>query len=229
MSRSIAFGYLPFGNSTRSAEQIMSRSIAIGYLQLQTANTTQTSSKPTTSSLLFLPPEIRILIYRYLLLRNSWFDGRYPNILRACRTIHQEACSVLYGETVFWFREEERSVLYEGPLFPCNKERVSRWRFPEHTCSIPGNVRILSDRNPMSGWMVARWNEDKKRIEVTGLSEPFWTSFRSTVANKVSSGSERDSGIHRYQSPVAQRTRVRPSKRETQKFQHAPSTNPQSE
>ena len=152
----------------------MSRSIAFGCLQLETANTTQMSSKQTTSSLLFLPPEIRILIYRYILVRNSWLDRRYPDILRACRPIHQEACSVLYGETKFWFHEEECSVLYEGPLFPCNKERVSRWRFPEHTCLVPGNLRILSDRNPMSGGMVMPWNDDNKRPQVIGLSESFF-------------------------------------------------------
>ena len=83
--------------------------------QLQTADTTQVSSKQTPSLLLLLPPEIRILIYRYLLVRRTGIVSEssnlhsprtpllYPNILRTCRTIHKEASKILFGENAFLF------------------------------------------------------------------------------------------------------------------------------
>ena len=68
---------------------------------------------------LSLPPEIRLQIYRYLLLSRPWITPElparqypypysptriYPNVLRTCRMIHEEAFNVLFGENVFWFR-----------------------------------------------------------------------------------------------------------------------------
>lgn len=62
--------------------------------------------------ILRLPPELRLQIYRLLLLsdqtvRMTWCHAiprpncLFPTILRTCRLIHNEAMSVLYGENVF--------------------------------------------------------------------------------------------------------------------------------
>ena len=68
-----------------------------------------------SNSILRLPPELRLQIYRLLLLsdrtvRMVWRQDDeaiplpnclFPAILRTCRLIHNEAISVLYGENVF--------------------------------------------------------------------------------------------------------------------------------
>jgi hypothetical protein len=69
-----------------------------------------------------IPPEIRTMIYEYLLLSDSAFrlghhgpyshEQRrqlYPQILRTCSTIFEEASSVLYGNNTF----------YLGTYLPC--------------------------------------------------------------------------------------------------------------
>ena len=58
-----------------------------------------------------LPPEIRLMIYRHLLVRSDplpqlgpfWSDEPRPawNILRTCRLIYREASDVLYTENTF--------------------------------------------------------------------------------------------------------------------------------
>jgi hypothetical protein len=62
-----------------------------------------------------LPPEIRCLVYRELLLSDSAFRlghhgpyshetrrATYPAILRTCKTIFEEASNVLYGDNTFY-------------------------------------------------------------------------------------------------------------------------------
>ncbi|MCJ1263362.1 hypothetical protein MMC22_003232 [Lobaria immixta] len=66
------------------------------------------TSKP---SLLDLPPEIRLMIYRHLLVRSDalpqywWYWPHEPppdgNILKTCRLIYKEASHVLYTENAF--------------------------------------------------------------------------------------------------------------------------------
>ena len=73
------------------------------------------SNSTSTSSLLRLPSEIRLKIYRLLLLSNVTLrmrlmkgdDSDYPpnclylSILSTCQLVYYEAMSVLYGENVF--------------------------------------------------------------------------------------------------------------------------------
>lgn len=65
-----------------------------------------------SSPILRLPPELRLKIYRLLLLSNQtvrmeWIPNNpcpnclFPAVLRTCRFIHDEAMDVLYGENVF--------------------------------------------------------------------------------------------------------------------------------
>jgi hypothetical protein len=71
--------------------------------------------QPEPFSLFMVPPEIRMLIYEYLLLSDSAFrlghhgpyshETRrqlYPQILRTCRLINEEATEILYGLNTFF-------------------------------------------------------------------------------------------------------------------------------
>ncbi|KAI9861266.1 MAG: hypothetical protein M1813_005439 [Trichoglossum hirsutum] len=78
-------------------------------------NQQQHTSSSCGNLLLRLPPELRLEIYRLLLLsdrsvRMTWSQDKdspfppnclFPAILRTCRIIYDEAAGVLYGENVF--------------------------------------------------------------------------------------------------------------------------------
>jgi hypothetical protein len=82
-----------------------------------------------------LPPELRNTIYRYLFARKDDFSklkipltGNYPKdtltksgqFLRSCKLVHNEACSILYGENTFSFH---RHYDTRGPYWePVPKE-----------------------------------------------------------------------------------------------------------
>lgn len=74
---------------------------------------TTTIEAPTTPGFLSLPPEVRNIIYRLLLVRQGAVDKRgrtfwsaskpqlSTQLLRTCRRIHHEAITILYGENTF--------------------------------------------------------------------------------------------------------------------------------
>ena len=74
-----------------------------------------------TTTFLDLPPEVRLGVYRYLLLTrsNKFIDPTYnmahydlqPAILQTCGLIKKEACAVLYGENTFV------QIVHDSPLF----------------------------------------------------------------------------------------------------------------
>ncbi|KAG8527357.1 uncharacterized protein KY384_007509 [Bacidia gigantensis] len=60
--------------------------------------------------LMDLPLEVRLMIYGLLLKQDQWILHTYrdfglaPQILRSSKTIHAEACPLLYGENVYGFK-----------------------------------------------------------------------------------------------------------------------------
>ncbi|KAF2007703.1 hypothetical protein P154DRAFT_996 [Amniculicola lignicola CBS 123094] len=67
-------------------------------------------SEPDKIGFLDLPAELRNKVYRYCLVSNQPFHFDHPSnfcrssaLLRTCKVIHSEACSVLYGENKFVF------------------------------------------------------------------------------------------------------------------------------
>ncbi|MCJ1266117.1 hypothetical protein MMC22_005999 [Lobaria immixta] len=82
-----------------------------------------TGSRP---GLLSLPPEVRVLVFRHLLLEDhslttSWAGALYqpfPAILRTGRLIRREAFQVMYGENIFYISSMHPmfSILVNRPI-----------------------------------------------------------------------------------------------------------------
>ncbi|PVH78697.1 hypothetical protein DL98DRAFT_655909 [Cadophora sp. DSE1049] len=118
-----------------------------------------TSKKPICYFLGRLPPEIRLQIYRLLLVNPMLADtssiteddcnGAYtnydlhPQILTTCRQIQQEACEVLYGENIFIMVCLDPVVLFHRPTRgPIQRSPITRYttetqRFPSSTLLSP--------------------------------------------------------------------------------------------
>lgn len=87
----------------------------------ENAGITKLTSTDNRLGFLSLPPELRVQVYRHLLLKHrplstDWPFSTYrpnPAILATCKLIRCEAFQVLYGENVFFVRsaEPELSIL----------------------------------------------------------------------------------------------------------------------
>ena len=105
--------------------------------------------------ILRLPPEIRLKIYRLLLLsdqtvRMMWLKDSdsfprpnclFPAILRTCRVFYNEAADVLYGENVFRAHriDDTNDNTLSGQHFSSGTGRLSGFccGFPSSTCVEP--------------------------------------------------------------------------------------------
>lgn len=116
---SIENGYLILKRRVLSCGKVLLRGISELYRQPQQ---THDSLNPA-SSLLRLPPELRLRVYRHLLLTRSYYPifhgprnfhlqihlrhpqlypgDLWPEILATCKLIHQEGTPILYGENTF--------------------------------------------------------------------------------------------------------------------------------
>lgn len=100
-------------------------------LTLENPSSTDGISTSSRVGLLSLPPELRVLVLRHLLLENSplstvqLFAGfnLYPPVLRACVLIRREAFQVFYGENSFF-------IVHMHPPSPLlqNLQIVTRYR-----------------------------------------------------------------------------------------------------
>lgn len=101
----------PIINEEPNANEVASENHP-NALEVTSEDSSSTNSVLTTSrpSLVSLAAEIRVLIFRHLLLEGrplitsrarSTFQ-RFPAVLRTCRSIRQEAFQVMYGENTFY-------------------------------------------------------------------------------------------------------------------------------
>lgn len=107
-------------NSKTSKSDLAQCVVSVEHFTSNAISAQPASKEPP--SLLVLPPEIRLMVYRYLL-SNMFIviydvPGRYnpticPNILQTCRLIYNEALPILYGSNLFW---HEATVKAEGLL-----------------------------------------------------------------------------------------------------------------
>lgn len=96
----------PFANFAKSFLYMFMRALRRSSILSAVSNALSTRRR---LGLLDLPPELRLMIYRYLLVhphtldRSSIAPGYRPfvNILRTSRTIHREALDILYRENQF--------------------------------------------------------------------------------------------------------------------------------
>ena len=91
------------------------------------------ASRPTSFFLDKLPPEVRVVIYEQLLMKqedveiaHEWALGTYRSIskckfhtsglhamiLRTCRTVYHEGLSILYGQNRFWFKDPDDLIAF---------------------------------------------------------------------------------------------------------------------
>ncbi|KAH8592262.1 hypothetical protein B0O99DRAFT_597308 [Bisporella sp. PMI_857] len=134
---------------------------------------------------LALPIEIRLLIYRLLLLSNSaisYIPSRlHPAILATCRQINSEAREVLYGENTFWIGVTSSSCLSYAIHFPRTPwpsygfmRCWDAW-YPAQPPK-PRSKGFISYQPPLEarmGWLYASSFKDMRRFKVTiGLHKP---------------------------------------------------------
>lgn len=105
-------GNLPIvndGGSSTSGVEEENHSVA-NEIQSENPSTTNITSTSTRLGFITLPPEIRVLVFRHLLLERRplstyWLLAAYqtsPAIFHTSRQIRQEAFQVLYGENTFY-------------------------------------------------------------------------------------------------------------------------------
>ncbi|KAJ8118849.1 hypothetical protein OPT61_g262 [Boeremia exigua] len=94
----------------------------------RTRSTQVTSVQESRKGFADLPPELRNKVYRYAFVRDKafqipacrpWGNGdlcQSGQFLRTCKLVHNEGCSILYGENTFAFERHEstRGTFYEG-------------------------------------------------------------------------------------------------------------------
>ena len=97
------------GEQPDTSEDVESHSIT-NEVASEDPTTASAVSTDTGLGLLSLPPEVRLMVFRQLLLEHRplstyWLGSVYlpfPAILNTCRLIRQEAFEVMYGENVFF-------------------------------------------------------------------------------------------------------------------------------
>ncbi|KAF2477807.1 uncharacterized protein BDR25DRAFT_207126 [Lindgomyces ingoldianus] len=109
-----------------------------------------------------LPPELRNKVYRLLFVQDGEFHFGKPDnfcrsaaLLRTCKLVHGEACSVLYGENKFVF---DRNRHVRGPFWePVQKEigykdvrQFLKMIGPENLAYLRDIKLILEDATPAS-------------------------------------------------------------------------------
>ncbi|KAH7390660.1 hypothetical protein BKA66DRAFT_413342 [Pyrenochaeta sp. MPI-SDFR-AT-0127] len=102
------------------------------------------------------PPELRNTVYRYLFARNGNCQelrippsrergglSRSAQFLRTCRTVHNEGCSVLYGENTFFFT---RHCSTRGPFWETMPKEIG-YQDALHFLKMigPENLQYLRD------------------------------------------------------------------------------------
>ena len=113
--------YPLIGKTLLNARGANSENHSENEVESENAGITKLMSTDNRLGFLSLPPELRVQIYRHLLLEHrplstDWrFSTYLPNaaILATCKLIRCEAFQVLYGENVFFLRsaEPELSIL----------------------------------------------------------------------------------------------------------------------
>jgi hypothetical protein len=100
----------------------------VGPLVRRTASKTTTKSPTQPTSLLTVPKEIRLKIYRELFVTQTGFNFASPinftrtsQLFRVCREINDEAPPILYGENSFHF---ERSYRSRGPFYAASQKEI---------------------------------------------------------------------------------------------------------
>lgn len=97
-------------------------------------NSATTNAATSRLGLLSLPPELRVLVFRHLLLEDRilsthWLDAGYqplPAILSTCKRIREEAFQVLYGENVFSIlMHPTHTILYSREI----RDTIQNMRF----------------------------------------------------------------------------------------------------
>lgn len=100
-----------------------------------------------------LPPELRNAVYRHAFVRNKTlnipqrFDGpglcQSAQFLRTCKLVHDEGCSILYGENEFCFRRHHDT---RAPFWDPKAKEVGYQDFLHFLKMIgPENIQYLRD------------------------------------------------------------------------------------
>ncbi|KAI4211972.1 MAG: hypothetical protein LQ351_005312 [Letrouitia transgressa] len=153
--------------------------------------TTEPSEEITTPgqnfAFLNLPNEVRIMIYRQLLVSSTSIGnlgellgirpsmlprGQFDTaILRVCRQTYFEGHSVLYGQNAFLFEHGHEVVLFNGSIFRLSSEDIPLSRRRGRLASLGLIIIRLRGRNSIwhsqttpltdvraNAWLASRWN-----------------------------------------------------------------------
>lgn len=134
-------------SNTREAE-LENRSVAT---EAASENSSSTNVISTNSRLGFLslPGELRLSVYRELLLHDhplstEWPGAGYqpfPAILHTCTLIRREAFQVMYGENTFYmdFMHPTHSILKNRQL----RDRIQNVEFEANLCDLSSQTKFL--------------------------------------------------------------------------------------